>query len=241
VPTYAETLNWQPVNYSNPDTIKNSGLTVEEFNNLTQADWNKLLSNKEKLNFAFSATNSHGEDITYLVNPNLSIAIDGLNANQTVLFKELEKTDPTVIDEYVAGNIFSNGWITWSGVDYDLKQAFDGVVGARNNGWMIGRYSGGYIGYIFDNPKEIIGVSLAQGPNIYKEVDARCKDFNVEYYDGEKWVLAYSNTLSKETVQLQDFTFKSSGKHNKWRIFIINHHYDNLAYVGLSEIKFIEK
>lgn len=70
VPTYAETLNWQPVNYSNPDTIKNSGLTVEEFNNLTQADWNKLLSNKEKLNFAFSATNSHGEDITYRVRKN---------------------------------------------------------------------------------------------------------------------------------------------------------------------------
>jgi hypothetical protein len=85
-PIYAETLNWQPVNYSSPDLIKESGLTVEEFNDLTQAEWVDLFNDKEKVNFAFSATDSEGNDITNSINPNLSINVEGLNNNQTVQF-----------------------------------------------------------------------------------------------------------------------------------------------------------
>jgi hypothetical protein len=45
---------WKAVNYASPEAIAESGLTVEEFNNLSKADWEKLLAEKENVNFAFS-------------------------------------------------------------------------------------------------------------------------------------------------------------------------------------------
>jgi hypothetical protein len=97
-PIYA--LEWQAVNYSNPDMIKESGLTVAEFNDLSQSDWLELLNNKDKVNFAFSATNSNGEDVTNNVNPDLSIYVNGLNGNQTVRFGEVDLGENTIAAGY---------------------------------------------------------------------------------------------------------------------------------------------
>lgn len=96
-PASAETFNWQPVDYSNPDLIAESGLTVDEFNNLSQNDWLELLGDKEKVNFAFQAINSTGKDITNTINPDLSINVEGLNNNKIVSFfknneEQLEET-----------------------------------------------------------------------------------------------------------------------------------------------------
>jgi hypothetical protein len=97
-PIYA--LEWQAVNYSNPDMIKESWLTVAEFNDLSQSDWLELLNNKDKVNFAFSATNSNGEDVTNNVNPDLSIYVNGLNGNQTVRFGEVDLGENTIAAGY---------------------------------------------------------------------------------------------------------------------------------------------
>jgi hypothetical protein len=98
-PVFAQSLNWQPVNYSNPETISQSGLTVEEFNKLTQEDWLELLDNKEKINFAFSATNETGVDITSSINPDLSINIDGMDSNQIVQFEKIEESTEKAEEE----------------------------------------------------------------------------------------------------------------------------------------------
>ena len=87
-PIYA--LEWKAVNYSNPELIKESGLTIDEFNDLSQSEWLELLSDKKRVNFAFSVTNSEGNDVTNEVNPDLKFDIDGLNGSQTVTFKTLE-------------------------------------------------------------------------------------------------------------------------------------------------------
>ena len=92
-PIYAETINWQPVNYSSPDSISENGLSIEEFNSLSKADWLDILGDKKKVNFAFSAADSEGNDITNKVNPNLSINVQGLNNNQTVSFQEVVEND----------------------------------------------------------------------------------------------------------------------------------------------------
>jgi hypothetical protein len=86
-PIYA--LEWQPVNYSSPETINESGLTIDQFNNLSKSDWSKLFGGKKRVNFAFSATDSNGNDITNSINPNLSINVDGLSSNQIVSFDKV--------------------------------------------------------------------------------------------------------------------------------------------------------
>jgi hypothetical protein len=55
----------------------------------------ELLDNKEKITFAFSATNSNGEDVTNNVNPDLSINVNRLNGNQTVRFGEVDLGENT--------------------------------------------------------------------------------------------------------------------------------------------------
>ena len=89
-PIHAESINWEPVNYSNPDSISENGLSIEEFNNLSKADWLDILGDKKKVNFAFSAADSEGNDITNSVNPNLSINVDGISSNQTVSFEKIK-------------------------------------------------------------------------------------------------------------------------------------------------------
>ena len=96
IPIYAEALNWQPVNYSNPDSISENGLSIEEFNSLSKADWLDILGDKKKVNFAFSATSSKGEDITSEINPDLSIEINGINQSQTIGFNEVKKSEPHI-------------------------------------------------------------------------------------------------------------------------------------------------
>ncbi|MFW5795531.1 MAG: hypothetical protein ACOCV1_08630 [Bacillota bacterium] len=86
-PIYA--TNWKPINYSNPNLIKESGLTIEEFNGLSQTEWLELFNNKEMVNFAFSATNSEGEDVTNDINPDLSIIINGNNDSKSVSFAKI--------------------------------------------------------------------------------------------------------------------------------------------------------
>jgi alpha-tubulin suppressor-like RCC1 family protein len=60
----------------------------------------ELLDNKEKITFAFSATNSNGEDVTNNVNPDLSIYVNGLNGNQTVRFGEVDLGENTIAAGY---------------------------------------------------------------------------------------------------------------------------------------------
>ncbi|MFW5795491.1 MAG: hypothetical protein ACOCV1_08420 [Bacillota bacterium] len=88
-PICAKGLGWKAVNYSSPDLIKESGLTIEEFNNLSQSEWLNLFNGKEKVNFAFSATSENGDDITDKTNPNLSIIVKGSNQDQLVNFEYL--------------------------------------------------------------------------------------------------------------------------------------------------------
>ncbi|MFW5795549.1 MAG: hypothetical protein ACOCV1_08720 [Bacillota bacterium] len=90
ITTPISATSWKAVNYSNPDLIKDSGLTVEEFNSLTQSEWLELFNGKEKVNFAFSATDSNGEDITNDINPDLSIIINGNNDSKNVSFAKIK-------------------------------------------------------------------------------------------------------------------------------------------------------
>jgi hypothetical protein len=97
-PVSAETLNWEAVNYSDPDLIAESGLTVDEFNSLSQSDWLDLFDDKKKVNFAFQAIDSTGKDITNSVNPNLSINVAGLSGNELVKFENIEQEQ---INEFI--------------------------------------------------------------------------------------------------------------------------------------------
>lgn len=89
-PIYAKSLNWQPVNYSDSNLIRKSGLTVKEFNNLSQSEWLELFNGKDKVNFAFNATDQFGNDITDRINPNLSINIIGSNGGKNTTFSNVE-------------------------------------------------------------------------------------------------------------------------------------------------------
>ena len=78
--------NWEIVDYSNPDTISDSGLTIAEFNSLTQKEWLNIIGNSKKLSFAYQAKNANGDDITKEVEPNVIIKLIGSNKEQNVLF-----------------------------------------------------------------------------------------------------------------------------------------------------------
>jgi hypothetical protein len=79
---------WKPVNYSNPDLIKESGLTVEEFNQLTQAEWLTIIGDSKKLLFAFHAIDSTGKDITKEINPDVLIKVFGAGNSETTKFPD---------------------------------------------------------------------------------------------------------------------------------------------------------
>lgn len=83
-------VDWKAVNYASPEAIAKSGLTVEEFNNLSKADWEKLLAEKKNVNFAFSLQDGEGKDITNSSNPNVSINVNGLSDSQIVQFEDVE-------------------------------------------------------------------------------------------------------------------------------------------------------
>ncbi|MFW5891291.1 MAG: hypothetical protein ACOCUI_03645 [bacterium] len=83
-------VEWKAVNYASPEAIKESGLTPEEFNNLTKEDWNRLFDGKDKVNFAFSLQDQEGKDITNSSNPNVSINMDGIDSDQVVTFKDIK-------------------------------------------------------------------------------------------------------------------------------------------------------
>jgi hypothetical protein len=94
-------LEWKAVNYSDPDLIKESGLTIDEFNSLSQNDWLELLGDKERVNFAFQAIDSTGKDITNTINLNLSINVEGTSNNELVRFAEInQEPEEEIKDNY---------------------------------------------------------------------------------------------------------------------------------------------
>jgi hypothetical protein len=98
-------VEWKAVNYASPEAIAESGLTPEEFNNLSKEDWDRLLTGKDKLNFAFSLQDAEGNDLTNSSNPNISINVNGLNSDQVVSFQDIE-TDSN-IDQELVGEIYT--------------------------------------------------------------------------------------------------------------------------------------
>jgi hypothetical protein len=82
--------NWEAVNYSDPDSIRENSLSIEEFNNLTQAEWLELLGDKEKVNFAFRAIDSTGGDITSEVDSELTIIVTGDIESSVVQFPDMK-------------------------------------------------------------------------------------------------------------------------------------------------------
>jgi hypothetical protein len=98
-------VEWKAVNYASPEAVAESGLTVEEFNNLSKADWEKLFNKKKKVNFAFSLQDGEGKDITNSSNPNVSINVNGLSDSQIVQFKNIELDSN--IDSALVGEIYT--------------------------------------------------------------------------------------------------------------------------------------
>ena len=88
-PVYS--TEWQSIDYSSPEIIKESGLTIEQFNSLSKSDWLEILKNKEKISFAFSVIDKDGKNITNDINPDLSINVNGLNKLKNITFSKITK------------------------------------------------------------------------------------------------------------------------------------------------------
>ena len=176
-PIHAETINWEPVNYSNPDSISENGLSIEEFNNLSKADWLDILGDKKKVNFAFSAADSSGEDITNEVNPNLSIDVSGLSSSQTVLFKnlDLENTATTssaskpdlsqfnavIYVDSVNGNDLADG------TENNPLKTFEKAISKFSTGDVIKLAKGNYVTTLGNANKNLTIVGENQKTNLY--------------------------------------------------------------------------
>jgi prepilin-type N-terminal cleavage/methylation domain-containing protein len=88
----AVNLRWERVDHSTPDNIKDHALSIDDFNSLTQAEWLEILQNAEEVTFAFNATDSEGNDITWDINPELSIVVTGTDGTESVVFPEETST-----------------------------------------------------------------------------------------------------------------------------------------------------
>ena len=88
-------LNWEAVDSSTPESIQKNALNITDFNNLTQTEWLKILENAETVTFAYSATDSEGNDITQEINPELSIVVTGANGDQSVVFPNNNSSENT--------------------------------------------------------------------------------------------------------------------------------------------------
>jgi hypothetical protein len=81
--------SWEMINYSNPDTISEMGLSVEEFNALTQSEWLDIIGESDKISFAFHSKDSTGKNITAEINPNISINVVGSNTEEISEFPKV--------------------------------------------------------------------------------------------------------------------------------------------------------
>jgi hypothetical protein len=90
VPIGAENYEWRAVNYSNPDTISEEGLSIEKFNNLSKADWEKLLNGKDKVSFGFQAVNNEGKIVTKMINSEVYVTVNGISNNSLVYFPDMK-------------------------------------------------------------------------------------------------------------------------------------------------------
>jgi alpha-tubulin suppressor-like RCC1 family protein len=81
-------LEWELIDYSTPQNIKDHALTIEDFNGLQQSDWQKVLDNASTLTFAFNAVDSEGNDITQEIDPELSIVVTGADGTESVVFPD---------------------------------------------------------------------------------------------------------------------------------------------------------
>ena len=87
---YAKAVNlrWELVDHSTPDVITDNALSIDDFNSLTKAEWLEILQNADVVTFAFNATDSEGNDITWDINPELSIVVTGADGSESVVFPE---------------------------------------------------------------------------------------------------------------------------------------------------------
>ena len=87
---YAKAVNlrWELIDHSTPEVITDNALSIDDFNSLTKAEWLEILQNADVVTFAFNATDSEGNDITWDINPELSIVVTGADGTESVVFPE---------------------------------------------------------------------------------------------------------------------------------------------------------
>lgn len=157
--------------------------------------------------------------------------------------KEAEKstamptlTSNTSHSDYVT--LSSTNATTWGGVHYDMYKAFDGITDSTSNGWMASATSNAFLEVYFKDKRALSDIGLYLGPNINVSLEGRAKDFAIQYFDltSNEWKTALDSTLQLQTGE-QRFTVPAVGEHNRWRLFIKNHHYSGSAYIGIEEWK----
>lgn len=126
----------------------------------------------------------------------------------------------------------------WGGVSYDPYKAFDGITGTTKNGWMANSLAAANLEVNFVSKRAIKDIGLFLGPNINESLEGRAKDFAIQYYDQttNEWKTALDSSLLLASGE-QRFTVPVVGDHNRWRLYLKNHHYSGNAYMGIEEWK----
>jgi hypothetical protein len=199
----ANAQDWKVVNYSDPDLIKESGLTIEEFNSLTQKDWLRLFDNKNKVNFAFQAIDSKGKDITNDKNQSINIEIKGLSGDQLVNFKNIStqtEVEETIVNNYVLSLDGINNYVKTPSIFLNLPVTL--IVEIKSN-----------------NLNRIMGILDGNGS---ANLDYYQDEFGYPYFyttntDGSRIVLKSNTSLS-----LNSFSYLTIVLDNNSRKFYLN-------------------